>query len=182
MRFYTAIGLQYGFDTPYWVSTIPPILLILIFKMYCNRAFNSQFSFYIPNEQELRAAIVHSKRADAAGNRLEKRFGHPALTSELFTPMLHANQMELLPQVFSGKIGSTKTKLDEYGGTKMDASIVAGGIKIAGIEQVRHHSFIPPWKMVLMSCDPTVGSRVRSCALPKRSWRAGLGCSLRIFL
>lgn len=49
--------------------------------------------------------------------------------------MLHANQMELLPQVFSGKIGNTKTKLDEYGGTKMDARVVAGGIKIAGIEQ-----------------------------------------------
>ncbi|TCD66737.1 hypothetical protein EIP91_000978 [Steccherinum ochraceum] len=129
------IGLQYGFDTLYWISTIPPILLIVIFKMYCSRVFNASFNFYIPNEQELRLAQVHSKRADNAGNRLEKRFGHPSLTMDLFTPMLHANQMELLPQVFQGKIGNTKTKMDEYGGTKMDARIVAGGIKIAGIEQ-----------------------------------------------
>ncbi|KAH8087807.1 DUF221-domain-containing protein [Cristinia sonorae] len=129
------ILLQYGVESLYWISTIPPILILVLFKMYCVRVFNSQFNFYIPNEQELRAAQVHSKRADNAGNRLERRFGHPALTSDLFTPMLHANQMTLLPQVFSGKIGNTKTKLDEYGGTKMEARVVAGGIKIAGIEQ-----------------------------------------------
>lgn len=41
----------------------------------------------------------------------------------------------LLPEVYRGKISNTRTKLDEYGGTKVDASVVAG-IKIAAIEQV----------------------------------------------
>ena len=137
-----AIGLQEGWKSFQWISTIPPILIVLGFKVYIGRTFQAKFTWYIPSDEELRLAKVHSERADVRGGRLEKRFGHPALHADLFTPMLHANQMELLPQVFSGKIGSTKTKLYEYGGTMMDASIVAGGIKIAGIEQVRltlHH-------------------------------------------
>jgi len=49
--------------------------------------------------------------------------------------MLHANMMPLLSQVYNGKIASSKTKLDEYGGQKMDAHIVEG-IKIAAIGAV----------------------------------------------
>lgn len=82
-------------------------------------------------------AKVHSERADNRGNRLEKRFGHPALHMELFTPMLHAKMMPLLGQVYQGKIGTDQAKLDEYGGQKMEAQVVPGGIKIAGISQVR---------------------------------------------
>lgn len=54
---------------------------------------------------------------------------------ELFTPMLHAKMMPLLSQVYTGKINNDKTKLDEYGGQKVDAQIVPGGIRIAGISQ-----------------------------------------------
>lgn len=82
-------------------------------------------------------AKVHSERADARGNRLEKRFGHPALHADLFTPMLHAKMMPLLSQVYRGKIGRDQAKLDEYGGQKMEAHLVEGGIKIAAIDQVR---------------------------------------------
>lgn len=133
----TAIGLQlHGFRSLYWISTVPAIFITLGFKMYCARKFNPAFDFYIPSQDELRAAHVHSQRADNAGNRLEKRFGHPALHQELFTPMVHANMTHLLSEVFQGKIGSAKTKLDEYGGTNVDAHVVAGGIKIAGIAEV----------------------------------------------
>lgn len=129
------IGLQYTFKSFYWVSTIPPILIIAAFKWYLTRTFNRNFQFFIPSQQDLQNAQVHSQRADTAGNRLEKRFGHPALTAELFTPLVHANMTGLLAEVYHGKIGSTQTKLEEYGGSKIDAKIVAGGIKIAGIEQ-----------------------------------------------
>lgn len=50
--------------------------------------------------------------------------------------MLHAKMMPLLADVYKGKIGLDKARLDEYGGRKMDAQIVEGGIKFAGIEQV----------------------------------------------
>jgi hypothetical protein len=89
------IGLQYKFRSFFWVSTVPPILLLFIFKLYMNRRFDKPFRYYIPTEEELRAVKIHSERADTKSNRLEKRFGHPALHMELFTPMLHAKMMPL---------------------------------------------------------------------------------------
>ncbi|KAH8828425.1 DUF221-domain-containing protein [Flagelloscypha sp. PMI_526] len=131
------IGLGFGrnFKTFEWISTLPPILIVAIFKMYINRKFLPSFQHYIPSQQELQSAKIHSGQTDNTKNRLEKRFGHPALHSELFTPMLHAKMMPLLGQVYSGKIGSGKAKLEEYNGQKMDTHVVEGGIKIAAIEQ-----------------------------------------------
>ncbi|KAG9312116.1 hypothetical protein JVU11DRAFT_7403 [Chiua virens] len=129
------IGLQYEFKSFMWLSTVPPILFVVAFKIWLDRMFYQKFIYYIPSETELREAKVHSSRADDVGHRLEKRFGHPALHAELFTPMLHAKMMPLLADVYKGKIGSDKAKLDEYGGQKVDAQVMEGGLRIAGIEQ-----------------------------------------------
>ncbi|KAF8891786.1 hypothetical protein BD779DRAFT_1670745 [Infundibulicybe gibba] len=131
------IGLQYQFRSLQWLSTVPPVLIIFAFKIYINRNFLPAFRYFNPTEDEIRLAQVHSQRSDARGNRLEKRFGHPALNAELFTPMLHAKMMPLLGQVYQGKIGKDQAKLDEYGGQKMEAQVIPGGIKIAGIDQVQ---------------------------------------------
>lgn len=129
------IGLQYGFKSFFWLSTVPPILFVIAFKVWLDKTFYYPFLYYMPTEDELRLAKVHSSRADATGNRLERRFGHPALNADLFTPMLHAKMMPLLTDVYKGKIGSDKARLDEYGGRKMDAQVIEGGIRFAGIEQ-----------------------------------------------
>lgn len=120
-----------------WITAIPPIFIVIAFKIYCSKTFNPQFNYHIPTEEELREAHVHSQRADIAGNRLEKRFGHPALHQELFTPMVHADMTARLAEVYKGKIDNAEAKLNEYGGAKVDAHVVAGGIRIAGIAQVR---------------------------------------------
>ena len=80
-------------------------------------------------------------RGDAQNHSLEKRFGHPALYAELFTPMLHKNMMPLLSEVYHGKINNDHAKLDEYGGQKMEAQVVPGGLKIAAIDQVCSYVF-----------------------------------------
>lgn len=129
------IGLQYGFKSLQWLITIPPIIIVIAYKIYANKVFDNPFRYYNPSEEELRLAKVHSERADNKGNKLGKRFGHPALHADLFTPMLHANMMPLLGQVYKGKIGRDQAKLDEYGGQKMDAQVVEGGIRIAAIDQ-----------------------------------------------
>jgi len=49
--------------------------------------------------------------------------------------MLHSKMMHLLSDVYKVKICSDKTRLDEYGGQKVDAQVVEGGLRIAGIEQ-----------------------------------------------
>jgi hypothetical protein len=111
------------------------------YKVYINRVHLPAFQYYIPTEEEIRLARVHSERADNRGNRLEKRFGHPALHTDLFTPMLHAKMMPLLSQVYQGKLGRDEAKMDEYGGQKMEAQVVPGGIKIAAISQVCPFAF-----------------------------------------
>ncbi len=133
-----AIGLQYKFSSLQWLATLPPIFIVFAYKIYINRVYLPAFRWFIPSEEDLRAAHVHSALADAKGHRLEKRFNHPAFHAELFTPMLHAKMMPLLSQVYSGKLGHDQAKLNEYGGQKMEAQVIPGGIRIAGIEQVRY--------------------------------------------
>ncbi|KAF7321527.1 Duf221 domain-containing protein [Mycena kentingensis (nom. inval.)] len=98
------VGLTVGFRSVKLVIAFPPIILLLIFKLYIDRKFNKNFYFYLPNEEELRTARVHSSRGDTVKHKLENRFGHPALHAELFTPMVHADQMQLLKQVYGGKV------------------------------------------------------------------------------
>lgn len=129
------IGLQYRFRSFQWLTTVPPILFILIFKIYISQVYLPAFEYHIPSEEEIKLARVHSERADARKNRLERRFGHPALHAELFTPMLHARMMPLLSEVYQGNLGKEEATMREYGGQKMEAQVVPGGIRIAAISQ-----------------------------------------------
>src|SRR6266545_5339479 len=132
------MGLQLRFSSFQWIASIPPILIVFFYKIYINRTYLPAFNFYNATDEELRQAIVHSERSDHKSNRLERRFGHPALYLELFTPMLHKNMMPLLSHVYQGKIDTDKARLDEYGGQQMEAQIVPGGVKIAAIDQVNY--------------------------------------------
>ncbi|KAI6148386.1 hypothetical protein BKA82DRAFT_4136393 [Pisolithus tinctorius] len=129
------IGLQYGFKSFLWLTTVPPVLFIIAFKVWINKKFYHQFLYYTPSQEEIQRPHIHSSRADASGNRIERRFGHPALHMELFTPMLHAKMVPLLGEVYKGPIGSDKAKLGEYGGRKLNAQVIDCGIKFAGVEQ-----------------------------------------------
>lgn len=139
--FIKAIGLQYKFNTHehQWFSTLPPIFIILIFKMVINDKFDNNFRWYNPTPGELKSAKVHSNRADAYGHRLEHRFGHPALHAELFTPMIHADMMPLLTEVEKGRIEEdvSRAKRGEYGGPPVTVQVVEG-IKIDAVAKVRH--------------------------------------------
>ena len=87
-------------------------------------------------EDELRQVKLHLEHADNKGHRLEKRFGHPALQSDLFTPMLHAKMMPMLADVYKGRIASDHALLSEYGGQKMEAQIIEGGVRFTAVDQV----------------------------------------------
>jgi hypothetical protein len=130
----SAIGLKLGWMSFRWVTCLPPMLAIFIFKYALTRTFDRRFRYYLPTEAEIRDAKQHNK--DVRKNMLSNRFGHPALHADLFTPMVHANQVALLSQVYAGKTSSTRTKMQEMGGQKVDA-VMSGGIKFAAIQQVR---------------------------------------------
>lgn len=134
-RIQLAMGLQYGWRSFAWVAGIPPFIIVILFKVYIGRTFTRPFRYYVPSEAEVRNAQVHSQRGDIKGNRLEKRFGHPSLHKDLFTPMLHANMMPLLGIIYSGRLDTQRAKMGEYGGQQLDARVLPGGIKIAGVDQ-----------------------------------------------
>jgi hypothetical protein len=131
------LGLQFGWRNLQWIASIPPILAVLIFKQVLTRQFELPFRYYAPTETELAAAQAAVKRTAERTHALSSRFGHPALHAELWTPMVHAGQIPLLSQVYAGKISAARTKVQEMGGQKVEAAVVANaGITFAGIAKV----------------------------------------------
>jgi calcium permeable stress-gated cation channel len=142
--------------------------MVIAYKIYINRAYNRHFKYFKPTDEEIRCAYVHSEGADNTGHRLERRFGHPALHMELFTPMLHSKMMPLLSEVYKGRLNYEKATLNEYGGQKLDAQLVSGGIKIAAVDQVNNDACLRRmYVMLIIVCqrdldyDPVLYQRDR---------------------
>ncbi|KAF8653274.1 hypothetical protein AX16_003976 [Volvariella volvacea WC 439] len=143
------IGLQYKFRSLQWLSTVPPVIIIILFKIFIANRFDKEFDHFVPTPEELASIEAHTQRpeenlaiaTDARRHRLQNRFGHPALHMDLFTPMLHARMMPLLAEVYKGKLSPemTKSRVGENVGSggpgrHMEAQVV-DGIRIAYVEQ-----------------------------------------------
>ncbi|KAJ7772149.1 hypothetical protein DFH07DRAFT_734442 [Mycena maculata] len=127
------IGLQLTFRSVKMIVAVPPILMIIAFKIYLNRKFGKNIHFYVSTEEELRYAHIHSTRADMIRQKLQSRFGHPSLHAELLTPLIHADQMQSLRQVYGGKI---EEDTDDDKMRELDCNVeVLDGLRIA-IQQV----------------------------------------------
>lgn len=113
------------------VACLPPILLVLAFKIYIHRTFESKFDWYIPEPEE--AEQIHVHQGDSKHKRLERRFGHPYLSQKLWTPMVHARMQALLPQVYHGRLDEAKSSLVD--GRKVETAAVDGGFKIAFLNE-----------------------------------------------
>lgn len=112
-------------------ACLPPILFVLVFKIYCRRAFDRQFDWYIPDASELGKMKMHT--GDASHHRLARRFGQPSLHQKLFTPMVHAKVKHLLPQVYQGRLEDQG--VHDVDGRKADVEEVTGGLKIAAVDE-----------------------------------------------
>ena len=159
----SAIGLRLGWKSFACVAGIPPFIIVILFKVHINRVFARPFRYHVPTEAELRNAQVPSKRGNIEGNHLEKRFGHPALHAKLFTPMLHAGMMPLLPQVYSGRIDIEQTELEEYGEQQTDVRVLPGGNDPSDLEYdpvlYQHDRGEPDWdqQSIVTALDSTSG-------------------------
>ena len=51
--------------------------------------------------------------------------------------MLHAKMMPLLADVYKGRIANEQARLGEYGGQKLEAQVVEGGVRFAAVNHVR---------------------------------------------
>jgi hypothetical protein len=91
----------------------PLVILLLLFKIYCHRTFDPEIRFHPrASDRDSMISANHFNRRD----RLDSKYGHPALHRKLMRPMVHGKAEHLMPEIF-GK-GSAH---DNQGGIGMDS-------------------------------------------------------------
>ncbi|PYH45445.1 putative DUF221 domain protein [Aspergillus saccharolyticus JOP 1030-1] len=103
---------------------IPLPFLMLGFKFYCMRKFDSEITYYNRANLTDAEALAVSKPNKKASERLNTKFGHPALYKPLITPMVHARAAEALKRIYSGRLGTIDAE-GEYSDIVMDAMSTA---------------------------------------------------------
>ncbi|KAM5354502.1 hypothetical protein ACJ41O_001149 [Fusarium nematophilum] len=84
---------------------VPLPFLMLAFKFYCNRAFDTKIRYYSTRDGSKNPEQgVNPKETRLRSERLANRFGHPALYKPLITPMVHAKAQNLLPAIYKGRL------------------------------------------------------------------------------
>ncbi|KAG8768164.1 hypothetical protein FRC12_005735, partial [Ceratobasidium sp. 428] len=57
------IGLQRGWTSYVWTSTLPPTVMVLAFKIWMRATFDKQFRHFVPEEDEIARSRVHKQDA-----------------------------------------------------------------------------------------------------------------------
>lgn len=91
------------------IALIPLVVILMVFKMYCARTFDSGMDYYTrtvlePKEAERLGSINDPSMKALA--RTEYKFHHPALTRKLLTPMVSAKAKHIVSQIYSGRVSS----------------------------------------------------------------------------
>jgi len=94
-----------NFNWQHAIVLAPIPFLLIGFKIYCWRRFDRLFDYYIPDDQNVDAeqapVVVHK---DTNREKLRSRFGHPAWTQQLITPIVHEKARHLLSTVYHGRM------------------------------------------------------------------------------
>ncbi|KAF9889047.1 hypothetical protein FE257_008024 [Aspergillus nanangensis] len=91
---------------------VPLPFLMLGFKIYCARKFDTDIKFYNRANLSDLEALAPGKSSKKASDRLNSKFGHPALFKPLITPMVHAKAAEALKRIYRGRLGSFEAEAD----------------------------------------------------------------------
>lgn len=83
---------------------LPLPFLMLGFKFYCMKTFDDDCHFYNRANLNDAEALGATRSNKKAGDRLNTKFGHPALYKPLMTPMVHARAAETLKQIYQGRL------------------------------------------------------------------------------
>ena len=83
---------------------VPLPFFLLGFKYYCYRTFDPDCEFYNRANLNDAEALGVTKSGKKAGDRLNSKFGHPALYKPLMTPMVHARAAEALKAIYQGRL------------------------------------------------------------------------------
>lgn len=102
------VWINFNGRTAVWA--LFPIIIPIGFKIYCMRVFDNKLDFYTKvvdaentNGGGSGAEMVISEAAQKKHreDRLSDRYGHPALTRKLLTPLVHEKAKHVLARVYS---------------------------------------------------------------------------------
>ncbi|WFD27734.1 hypothetical protein MNAN1_002739 [Malassezia nana] len=97
-----------------WIKTIvciPPILFVVAFGLYCQFKMEPQFRWYIPTSMTSDAMKKFVRQSEH--QRLERQFGNPYLHQPLSRPIINAQYMQMVKQVYQGPVVSSKCTADD---------------------------------------------------------------------
>jgi calcium permeable stress-gated cation channel len=87
-------------------AMIPLPFLLGFFKWYCASAFDNKLSYSTTESMPDREISDPGNSKPRRGEKLNVRFGHPALYKRLLTPMVHSKAQHLLGELFNGRVNS----------------------------------------------------------------------------
>ncbi|KAJ6018927.1 hypothetical protein N7522_000994 [Penicillium canescens] len=88
---------------------IPLPFLMIGFKIYCMKTFDADIEYYNRANLTDAEALGVGKSSKKAAERLNSKFGHPALYKPLMTPMVHAKAAEALKEIYQGRLDQGDT-------------------------------------------------------------------------
>ncbi|KAF3936207.1 hypothetical protein ABW19_dt0204083 [Dactylella cylindrospora] len=80
-------------------AALAPILINIGFKIYCARTFDDKL-YYYTKAVDAEAAISETEIKKNRDDKLSDRYGHPALTRKLLTPLVHEKAKHVLARVY----------------------------------------------------------------------------------
>ncbi|CAG8571374.1 3957_t:CDS:2 [Cetraspora pellucida] len=117
-------------------AILPLPCLTVLFKVFCHRQFDQKIRYYTPREAYLESCKTNDSRdLDHLREKVSTRFGHPSLTAEIITPMVHSNAKDALSKVYRGRVSETK---ENRRGTIKSMSMFVDGnnaLKIQTVEE-----------------------------------------------
>ncbi|KAJ5429755.1 hypothetical protein N7491_006771 [Penicillium cf. griseofulvum] len=102
---------------------VPLPFMMLGFKFYCMKTFDSDCEFYNRANLSDAEALGASKSDKKASDRLNSKFGHPALYKRLLTPMVHAKAAAALKDIYQGRLDQGDTS--EYSDIAMNPMLAS---------------------------------------------------------
>ncbi|CAG8623690.1 708_t:CDS:2, partial [Racocetra fulgida] len=106
------------------------------YPVICHRKFDQKIHYYTPREAYLESCKTNeNKDLDHLSEKVSTRFGHPSLTAEIITPMVHSNAKDALSKVYSGRVN--ETKVNRRGTIKSMSMFINGNnaLKIQTVEE-----------------------------------------------
>jgi hypothetical protein len=88
---------------------IPLPFLMIGFKVYCMKTFDADIEYYNRANLSDAEALGTQKSNKKASERLNSKFGHPALYKPLMTPMVHAKAADALKAIYQGRLDQGET-------------------------------------------------------------------------